>query len=88
MPWLPSTVLVLSRTCSSGSMLLCGPPGHEALGASVSDRFTMEELHPAGDMYFCQKQETLTEAPDIVRASLIVPGYQWEMVDCTWFNFS
>ena len=57
-----------------------------ALGAFVSDWATMGELPPAEDMHFCQTQEMLehfmTEAPDNMRASLAVPGYQWETVDC------
>ena len=56
-----------------------------ALGTSVSDRATVGELRPAGDVCLCQAQETLEhflpQAPDSMSSSLTVPGYQWEMLD-------
>lgn len=56
-----------------------------ALHASVSHWATMKELHSAGDVHDCHTQEMLeyliTGACDDMRASLTVPGYQWEMID-------
>lgn len=56
-----------------------------ALRASVSHWATVKELHSAGDVNDCHTQETLehliTGACDDRRASLTVPGYQWEMID-------
>lgn len=53
--------------------------------ASVSHWATMKELHSAGDVHECHTQEMLeyliTGACDDMRASLTVPGYQWEMID-------